>query len=240
MESGGGSGELDTRAGAGGSETGASRTSGGASRPATGANDLPQAGAGESHQRLPKAGFEEEALPWLDAVFRYAMRLTAGNRAEADDVVQEAFLRAYRHWHTFQRGTSARAWLFTIARNVFLRMRERQARTPETLESEIDLDVSAVSATQLLRDFVANDPESRFFASFIDEEVTRAVENLPPDFREVVVLSDIEGLNYAEIADITGVPLGTVKSRLYRGRRMLQRALYEYAIEMGYLRRSTA
>jgi RNA polymerase sigma-70 factor (ECF subfamily) len=240
MESGGGSGELDTRAGAGGSETGASRTSGGASRPATGANDLPQAGAGESHQRLPKAGFEEEALPWLDAVFRYAMRLTAGNRAEADDVVQEAFLRAYRHWHTFQRGTSARAWLFTIARNVFLRMRERQARTPETLESEIDLDVSAVSATQLLRDFVANDPESRFFASFIDEEVTRAVENLPPDFREVVVLSDIEGLNYAEIADVTGVPLGTVKSRLYRGRRMLQRALYEYAIEMGYLRRSTA
>jgi RNA polymerase sigma-70 factor (ECF subfamily) len=240
MERGGGSGELDTRAGAGGSETGASRTSGGASRPATGANDLPQAGAGESHQRLPKAGFEEEALPWLDAVFRYAMRLTAGNRAEADDVVQEAFLRAYRHWHTFQRGTSARAWLFTIARNVFLRMRERQARTPETLESEIDLDVSAVSATQLLRDFVANDPESRFFASFIDEEVTRAVENLPPDFREVVVLSDIEGLNYAEIADITGVPLGTVKSRLYRGRRMLQRALYEYAIEMGYLRRSTA
>jgi RNA polymerase sigma-70 factor (ECF subfamily) len=240
MERGGGSGELDTRAGAGGSETGASRTSGGASRPATGANDLPQAGAGESHQRLPKAGFEEEALPWLDAVFRYAMRLTAGNRAEADDVVQEAFLRAYRHWHTFQRGTSARAWLFTIARNVFLRMRERQARTPETLESEIDLDVSAVSATQLLRDFVENDPESRFFASFIDEEVTRAVENLPPDFREVVVLSDIEGLNYAEIADVTGVPLGTVKSRLYRGRRMLQRALYEYAIEMGYLRRSTA
>lgn len=228
MESRGGSDESSGRGGPG--------ASGGGSE----ANDPPGPEAAGSQQRLPKAGFEEEALPWLDAVFRYAMRLTAGNRAEADDIVQEAFLRAYRHWHTFQRGTSARAWLFTIARNVFLRMRERQARTPETLESDIDLDVSAVSATQILREFVENDPESRFFASFIDEEVTRAVESLPPDFREVVVLSDIEGLNYAEIADIVGVPLGTVKSRLYRGRRMLQRALYEYAIEMGYLRRSNA
>jgi RNA polymerase sigma-70 factor (ECF subfamily) len=196
--------------------------------------------AGETEQRLAKPGFTEEALPWLDAVFRFTLRLTAGNRAEADDIVQEAFLRAYRHWHTFERGTSARAWLFTIARNVFLRTRERQARIPETLESELDFDVAAVSASQVLRDVVEHDPESRFFSSFIDEEVTRAVEQLPPDFREVVVLSDIEGLNYGEIADVVGVPLGTVKSRLYRGRRLLQRALYDYAIEMGYLRRSSA
>jgi RNA polymerase sigma-70 factor (ECF subfamily) len=196
--------------------------------------------AGGTEQRLAKPGFTEEALPWLDAVFRFTLRLTAGNRAEADDIVQEAFLRAYRHWHTFERGTSARAWLFTIARNVFLRTRERQARIPETLESELDFDVAAVSASQVLRDVVEHDPESRFFSSFIDEEVTRAVEQLPPDFREVVVLSDIEGLNYGEIADVVGVPLGTVKSRLYRGRRLLQRALYDYAIEMGYLRRSSA
>jgi RNA polymerase sigma-70 factor (ECF subfamily) len=230
MESRGGSGDP----GAGGSGDPGTR------EPAAGTSDLPAAEAGASQQRLPKPGFEDEALPWLDAVFRYTMRLTAGNRAEADDIVQEAFLRAYRHWHTFERGTSARAWLFTIARNVFLRLRERQARTPETLDSELDFDVAAVSASQVLRDFVEGDPESRFFASFIDEEVTRAVEQLPPDFREVVVLSDIEGLNYGEIADIVGVPLGTVKSRLYRGRRILQRTLYDYAIEMGYLRRSTA
>src|SRR5690606_6448159 len=117
---------------------------------------------------------------------------------------------------------------------------ERQARRPETLESELEYDVSAVSAEDVLRDGMPEDPEQRFFASFVDEEVTRAVEQLPPDFREVVVLSDIEGLNYAEIADIIGVPLGTVKSRLYRGRRQLQKLLYDYAIEMGYLRRSTA
>lgn len=189
--------------------------------------------------RLPKEGFAEEAIPWLDAVYRFAIRLTAGNRAEADDIVQETFLRAYRHWHTFQRGTSARAWLFTIARNVFLRARERQARRPETLQSELDHDPAAFALEDALRDVTPPDPEQGFFASFIDEEVTRAVEQLPTEFREVVVLSDVEGLGYGEIAGIVGVPLGTVKSRLYRGRRLLQRALYDYAHEMGYLRGST-
>lgn len=188
---------------------------------------------------LARPGFTEEALPWLDAVYRFALRLAGGNRAEADDVVQETFLRAYRHWHTFQSGTSARAWLFTIARNVFLRMRERQARRPETLDSELPRDIAEISARDVLRDVTENDPEHRFFSSFVDEEVTRAVEQLPPDFREIVVLSDIEGLPYGEIADIVGVPLGTVKSRLYRGRRLLQQTLYDYAVEMGYLRRST-
>lgn len=189
--------------------------------------------------QLAKPGFAEEALPWLDAVYRFIIRLTAGNAAEADDIVQDTFLRAYRHWETYERGTSARAWLFTIARNVFLRSRERRSRSPETLESELDFDLAAVNADDVLRDVSALDPEHRFFASFIDEEVTRAVEQLPPDFREVVVLSDIEGLSYQEIAGIVGVPLGTVKSRLYRGRRLLQRALYEYASEMGYLQRSS-
>lgn len=196
---------------------------------------VPEAAPGK---HLAKPGFAEEALPWLDAVYRFALRLTAGDRVEADDVVQETFLRAYRHWHTFRRGSNARAWLFTIARNVFLRARERRARLPETLESELDFDAGALNADDVLRDVTASDPERRFFASFIDEEVIRAVEQLPPDFREVVVLSDIEGLNYAEIAEVVDAPLGTVKSRLYRGRRMLQRTLYEYAVEMGYLRRS--
>jgi RNA polymerase sigma-70 factor, ECF subfamily len=180
-------------------------------------------------------GFVEEALPWLDAVYRFALRLTAGNEAEADDVTQEAFLRAYRHWHTYQRGSSARAWLFTIARNVFLRGRERQSRRAETLESELPGDVMANPSVTLLQD-AATDPEREFFASFVDDEVIRAIEQLPADFREVVVLSDMEGLNYAEISDVIGAPLGTVKSRLYRGRRQLQRLLYDYALEMGYTR----
>ena len=187
---------------------------------------------------LAKPGFTDEALPWLDAVYRFTLRLTAGNQAEAEDIVQDTFLRAYRSWHTFQRGTSARSWLFTIARNVFLRSRERQARTRETPESELGYDLTSVTAESVFGGLTTDDPERRFFRSFIDEEITREIERLPREFREVVVLSDVEGLDYREIADIAGIPLGTVKSRLYRGRRLLQRALYDYAVEMGYLRRS--
>jgi RNA polymerase sigma-70 factor (ECF subfamily) len=187
--------------------------------------------------QLAKAGFAEEALPWLDAVYRFALRLTGGNRSEADDLTQETFLRAYRHWSTFERGTSARSWLFTIARNAFLRSRERQTRRPETLETDLDVAVEALGAAEAYRDIAAADPERQFFDSFIDDEIKLAVEALPEEFREAVVLSDIEGLNYAEIAEVLGVPLGTVKSRLYRGRRQLERKLYDYAVDMGYIRR---
>ncbi|HSJ09182.1 MAG TPA: sigma-70 family RNA polymerase sigma factor [Longimicrobiales bacterium] len=186
---------------------------------------------------LTRSGFAEEALPWLDAVYRFSLRLTGGNASEAEDLTQETFLRAYRHWATYRQGTSARSWLFTIARNAFLRSRERMARRPETLESELDADVAAISPADLYRELGEPDPERRFFDALVDDEVIRAVESLPPDFREVVVLSDVEGLNYAEIAEVIGAPLGTVKSRLFRGRRLLQNALLDYAVEMGYQRR---
>jgi RNA polymerase sigma-70 factor, ECF subfamily len=189
---------------------------------------------------IRKPGFAEEALPWLDAVYRFALRLTGGNAAEAEDLAQETFLRAYRHWDTYTRGTSARSWLFTITRNAFLRSRERRAARPESLESELDFDVAAVSAADLFDAGEAPDPERLFFDSIVDDEVIRAIERLPPDFREVVVLSDVEGLDYREIAAVIDAPLGTVKSRLYRGRRLLERALYDYAVEMGYLRRKRA
>jgi len=186
---------------------------------------------------LARPGFAEEALPWLDAVYRFALRLTGGNASEAEDLAQETFLRAWRHWDTYRQGTSARSWLFTITRNAFLRSRERSARRPETLESELPLDVALVSPVDLYRELGEPDPERRFFDALVDDEVIRAIEALPPDFREVLVLSDVEGLNYAEIAEVIGAPLGTVKSRLFRGRRLLQQALYEYAVEMGYVRR---
>ena len=191
-------------------------------------------------QPLGKAGFAEEAMPWLDAVYRFSLRLTGGNVAEAEDLTQDTFVRAYRHWHTFQRGTSARSWLFTIARNAFLRSRERQARAPELTESELEYDVGSINAGTVFSELGVPDPERQFFDSFLDAEITRAIESLPRDFREVVVLSDVEGLNYAEIADVIGAPIGTVKSRLFRGRRQLERKLYDYAVDMGYIRRTPA
>ena len=189
---------------------------------------------------LDRDGFVEEAMPWLDAVYRFALRLTAGNAAEAEDLTQDTFVRAYRSWHTFERGTSARSWLFTIARNAFLRSREQTARRVELNESELAVDVGSIHAGSVFDELGVADPERDFFDSFIDEEVMRAIEQLPPDFREVVVLSDIEGLNYAEIAAVIDAPIGTVKSRLFRGRRQLERVLYEYAVDVGYIRRRPA
>lgn len=192
--------------------------------------------AGAQAPRLTKPGFEDEALPWLDAVYRFSLRLTGGNEAEADDLTQETFLRAFRHWDTFQRGTNARSWLFTICRNVFLRSRERQVRRNESLESELDFAVEAVASAHALHELRQDDPERTFFRSFLDSSIDAAIADLPDEFRDAVVLSDMEGLAYSEIADVLGVPIGTVKSRLYRGRRLLAKALHDYGREMGYVR----
>lgn len=187
---------------------------------------------------LGRPGFEDEALPWLDAVYRFSLRLT-GNEAEADDLTQETYLRAYRHWDTYTRGTSCRSWLFTICRNAFLRGRERRDRRMESFESELDVAVEAIASAEVLAEIRNEDPERRFFDSFIDAEVDAAVTRLPDEFRQAVVLSDLEGLSYAEVAEVLEVPVGTVKSRLYRGRRLLAAALRDYATEMGYIRGST-
>jgi RNA polymerase sigma-70 factor, ECF subfamily len=181
-------------------------------------------------------GFAEEALPHMESVYRYALRLARGREEQADDLVQDTFLQAFRAWHTYAPGTNCRAWLFTICRNRFLRGEERRNRNPEVTGSDIDADVEAMAATAVFSEVAAADPEQEFFASFVDEQVIRAVDDLPDPFREIVVLSDVEGLSYPELSEVLGVPTGTVKSRLYRGRRMLQQSLYEYALEMGYVR----
>lgn len=180
--------------------------------------------------------FEEEALPHLDAVYRFALRLT-GSGADAEDLVQETFLRAYRAWDQYTLGTKAKSWLFTICRNAFLRGRERDTRRDELVtEAAATGSTSDRSGeTPLFAGQADYDPEGDFFGSLVDEEVLEAVDELPDDFREAVILSDLQGLSYQEIARVLDVPLGTVKSRLFRGRRMLQKALYEYALESGFL-----
>ncbi|MBI4544095.1 MAG: sigma-70 family RNA polymerase sigma factor [Gemmatimonadetes bacterium] len=192
--------------------------------------------AGAPDAALTKQGFAEEAIPHMDAVYRFSLRLAAGSEDEAQDLVQETFLRAYRAWESYTPGTNCRSWLFTICRNVFLRQKERGDRRTEIPVSQMDADVEALAATAVFDEVRAQDPEQVFFDSLVDNEVLAAIDRLPIEFRDALTLSDIEGLSYAEIASVLDIPVGTVKSRLFRGRRLLQEALFDYALEMGYIR----
>jgi len=180
--------------------------------------------------------FNREILPHLDAVYRFALRL-AGAADVAEDLVQETFLRAWRSFGQYSPGTRAKSWLFTICRNVFLRQVERGQRHSEIVEREAPrADAGAGDlANPLWSETRETDPEGRFFHEIVDDQVLAAIDGLPEEYRTAVVLSDLEGLNYQEIADLMEVPVGTVKSRLFRGRRRLQKELYDYAVEMGYL-----
>jgi RNA polymerase sigma-70 factor (ECF subfamily) len=182
-----------------------------------------------------KPGFESEALPHLDAVYRFALRLS-GSPDEAEDLVQETFLRAFNAWDQYQKGTRAKSWLFTICRNVFLRRRERAQRHDEIVSETVDRSGPGPDGVNPLYGSTKGlDPEGEFFDSIVDERILDAIAELPEEYRTAVVLSDVEGLPYAEIAEMVGVPVGTVKSRLFRGRRRLQEVLYEHAVEMGYI-----
>jgi RNA polymerase sigma-70 factor (ECF subfamily) len=180
-----------------------------------------------------RESFEREALVHLDALYRVALRLT-GNASDADDLVQETMLKAYRAWDQYQRGTNAKGWLLTILRHAFINEYRRRTRHPET----VDLD--AIEPFAVFDEVQEEDPQGRFFDQIVDDEVLRAIDQLPEQFREAVVLSDVEGLSYEEVARILSVPIGTVKSRLFRARRQLQAKLYDYAVEMGYIKGSRA
>ena len=175
-----------------------------------------------------RAKFEAEVLSQLDALFSFALKLSH-SRDEAEDLVSETVLRALERWEQYRLGTNARAWLFTILYHVFVSRRRRVTARELPLPEEID----GWSGSEVVGDA---DPEAHFYDSFIDDEVTRAIDALPEEYRTAVVLSDLHGLRYAEIAEILGVPEGTVKSRLFRGRHILQKKLIDYATEMGYIK----
>lgn len=188
-----------------------------------------------SNQAAKERAFTAEAIPHMDAVYRFALRLSQGRESEADDLVQETFLRAYRSWHTYERGTECRSWLFTICRNHFLKSVGR-GRRQEVSANQLEADVESLAATAVFSAVQNANPEADFFDSFVDADVLAAVDRLPNSFREALVLSDLEGMPYPQVARVLDVPVGTVKSRIFRGRRLLQEELYEYALEMGYVR----
>ena len=178
--------------------------------------------------------FEVVALVHLDALYRSALRLTH-NRAEAEDLVQETCLRAFRSFHRFNPGTNCRAWLFTILRNAFLNQVRRGAH--EVLEGDTAGWESAVeSATGPAA--AEGHPEEELFQTILHGDVDRAIKALQLAFREVVVLADLEGLSYKEVAQVVGCPIGTVMSRLSRGRHLLRDALGQFAREHGYVKES--
>jgi len=174
--------------------------------------------------------FEEQALPHLDALYTMAMRL-ARDRDEASDLVQETLLRAYRFFHQYEPGTNCRAWLLTILFNNFRNGYRRSTRERVSSSAE-DFEHKLESAS--LRDERADtDPETILSAELLDEEVEAALNGLPEDFRSALMIIDVEELSYQEAAEALDVPVGTVKSRVSRGRTMMRQALWEYAKARG-------
>lgn len=173
--------------------------------------------------------FESQVLPHLDTLYRVARRLT-GEGADAEDLVQETLLKAWRGWNGFTAGSNVRAWLLTILRNAFI-SRWRSRKHEGTAISLDDADPHAIYEA-----VGSQDPSGEFLERIVDRKVVAAVEALPAEYREALVLSDLEGLPYAEVAQVLGIPVGTVKSRLFRARRQLQHQLRDHAIELGILK----
>jgi RNA polymerase sigma-70 factor, ECF subfamily len=187
-------------------------------------------------KRPAPSDFEREALPHLPALYAAALRMTRHER-DAEDLVQDALLRAYRFFDTFEAGTNCKAWLFRILTNVFCnRYRERE-REHEILN---EAEASPANVEQFLAGAgVDADAESALLGHMVSGDVEKALAALPADFRMAVILADLEDFSYKEIAEIMECPAGTVMSRLYRGRKMLQQQLYAYAVEQGIIKQGS-
>lgn len=180
-------------------------------------------------KKSKKSKFEELTMPHLDALYSAALRM-AKNENDAEDLIQDTYLKAFRFFHRFEEGTHIKAWLFKILTNTFINRYRKQQRDREVLE---DWDWDQIAP-----------PEPGFDASeksildrFVSKQITEALEQIPADFRVVVILADLQDFSYKEIAEIVECPIGTVMSRLYRGRRMLRKLLYEFGVEQGYIKR---
>jgi RNA polymerase sigma-70 factor, ECF subfamily len=183
--------------------------------------------------------FQQEALPLLDSLYAGALRMTR-NPADAEDLVQETMLRAYRSFDRFEPGTNLKAWLFRILTNAYINVYRKRQREPQKVSQE---DVEDFDLYQELKDHdpqFSETPESIVLGNLVDSDITDAIDDLPEQFRLAVVLSDIEGFTYAEMAEIMDVPMGTVMSRLHRGRKALQKRLWDLARDRGIVKSATA
>lgn len=180
-----------------------------------------------------QAKFEDDAMQFAPQLYGAAMRMTR-NPADAEDLVQETFLKAYRAYHTFTEGTNLKAWLYRILTNTYINRYRKLSRRPKEVDlGEVeDLYLYRKVSTAGTRQ-ASRSAEEEVLSGFVDSDVKQAIEALPENFRLPVLLADVEGFSYKEISDIMDVPIGTVMSRLHRGRKALQKALWEFASERG-------
>lgn len=175
--------------------------------------------------------FERDVLPMLPSLYGAALRMTR-NPADAEDLLQDTTLRAYRGFASFHEGTNLKAWLYRILTNSFINTYRKKQREPKTVDGPEDLDEWFLF-DRLGAQSVARSAEDDVLQNIPDADVKEALESIPENFRMAVLLADVEGFSYKEIAEITGVPIGTVMSRLHRGRKALEKALYGVARERG-------
>jgi len=182
------------------------------------------------------AHFADQAMEFMPSLYSAALRMTR-NRADAEDLVQETYLRAYRGFGGFEEGTNLKAWLYRILTNTFINSYRKRQRQPQqsTAENIEDWQLAAAESHQSTG---LRSAEMEALDHLPDSDVKDALQRLPEDFRLAVYLADVEGFSYKEIAEIMGTPIGTVMSRLHRGRRGLQRLLGDYARERGLVRAS--
>lgn len=177
--------------------------------------------------------FVESSMEYMQPLYTAALRMTR-NPSDAEDLVQETYLRAYRAFNSFQEGTNLRAWLYRILTNTFINSYRSKKRRPEVSDVE---DIEDLYLYKRLGASTSSDQgrsaEEELFEHITDSQVKDAIESLPEQFRMAVLLADVEGFSYKEIADMLDVPIGTVMSRIHRGRRALQKALLEYGRERG-------
>lgn len=174
--------------------------------------------------------FEEEFYPHMDALYNFGYRLTL-NEDDANDLVQETYLKAFRFIETYQRDTNAKAWLFRIMKNSFINDFRKKSKEPDKTDYD---EVEQVYNSEDAHYSATVDLRQEVFGGILGDEITKALNGIPVDFRLIILLSDIEGFTYEEMAKIIGIPIGTVRSRLHRARNMMKDKIKEYARSKGY------